>query len=417
LDRKDPALPKIRMVVKHSSRGSIQNLVLSCGLALSMLLGASAERALAQDAAAPAAQPAGSIGPGSLPEGIATSLQLSEDQRGQVRAFVAASKDALLGTDADKLRRARVQLLDPLEKSGVSVAFRLELAGAALPIAEQMVRSEDVSAVINGLKIAGDLATDPAGRLCITKLDDQRVAVRFAAAAALNRLLEAAWREAPAISSVQAQSMVAALGKRLAVEPDPMVPDALVRGMISGFQGEGTDFADARGVALKTLCDSLGQRVRESGKDGLPTEMLRTTIRGAAAVRDLLTSTTARSLVPTQVADAAGFGGDLLTFAKREIKRGAYPSVAPGDDDAARASKVEARAFVVQAASLGETIVFFAQGLSGQTGSPTKMAELLKDASVQNDARFAEDVKAITGPQGVLSKPPFGIAASRFADK
>jgi hypothetical protein len=102
---------------------------------------------------------------------------------------------------------------------------------------------------------------------------------------------------------------------------------------------------------------------------------------------------------------------------KREIKRGAYPSVAPGDDDAARASKVEARALVVQTASLGETIVFFAQGLSGQSGSPTKMAELLKDASVQNDARFAEDVKAITGPQGVLSKPPFGIAASRFADK
>lgn len=359
----------------------------------------------------PAAAQTTTIG-NALPDGLSTALQLTEDQRGQIRTFVASLREPLLSGDTEALRRARIVLLDPLEKTGVSVAFRLELAGNVLPIAEQMAQSQDPALVINALRIAGDLATEPAGRFAAARLEDQRTAVRFEAAAALNRLLESVWRDAPAVKSPQLQALVRSLAQRVDAETDAMVTDALVRALISGFRGNAPEFADVRASSLRALSEAFGKRVRDPGS--LSEDTLRTAVRAATAIRDVLTDSSARGLTSTQIADAAAFGGDVLALTRRAIKSEPFAAVGASDGGELRDAKLRARDRLVQLASLGEAIVYFAQQASGQSGQQTRYAQLLRDASVQSDAQYAEDLRSLIGAQGVLARPPFNISADRY---
>lgn len=374
------------------------------------VLGQDAARAQPAAEPPPAAQTA-TIG-NALPDGLSTALQLTEDQRGQIRTFVASLREPLLSGDSEALRRARIVLLDPLEKTGVSVAFRLELAGNVLPIAEQMAQSQDPLMVINALRIAGDLATEPAGRFAAARLDDQRIAVRFEAAAALNRLLESVWRDAPAIKSPQLQALVRGLAQRVEAETDAKVVDVLVRALISGFRGNGPEFADVRSSALRVLSESYGKRLRDPGS--LSEDTLRTAVRAATAIRDVLTDSSARGMASTQIADAAAFGGDALALTRRAIKNEQFAAVGASDAGELRDAKVRARDRLVQLASLGEAIVYFAQQAAGQSGQQTRYATLLRDASVQSDAQYAEDLRTLIGAQGVLTRPPFNIPADRY---
>lgn len=350
-----------------------------------------------------------------LPPELSTALQIGPAQSEQLAAFVKANAAELTGSDRERARAARSLLLEPLRVDGVSVAFRLQYATLVLPIAEGMVRGADEAQTIAGLHMAGELATEGAARLAGERLGDDRQAVRFAAAAALNRTLQALERSAPAMSPAQATAVVRLIAGRLANEKDAHVGDTLIRGLSSGTRlAQKPEFADTAANAFALLCDGASAMVRSAASPTPDADRLAAFIRAGSVVRDALTGPAARSLPRDSVIKAAGLGGDLLAHAARIVAGGSLGNVPEGATPEASAPVLARRALVIQCAAVGETVVYFARSVVDPSAPQTRLSDLLKSGSVRDDASFGVEVKSLIGPEGALVKPPLSLPGDRF---
>jgi hypothetical protein len=345
-----------------------------------------------------------------IPDAIRTKVTpLDEAETKVVQDYVEAHSKNLQSTDPQLVKKDRDALLQPLEKADTSVPFRITYDKFLIPKITPMMTSSTEMIVINGLILAGDLATDKAVDLVMSKAGDKAPAVRYQVGYAIVRVCRAVHDSQPAVNPNKLPDVLTDLEGRIAQEKDPQVLDAFIRAglaaaKIDNVQNQAIS-AVAKGVAkaAKNLNNPAGQKEAEA------------LLRAADQLQLILAQAAGRG-VPvnaTTAKEAAEMGGVLIARVVRMVEKKQLPQQA---GDPLR----DACAQLVSAAQ--KLIQFSGQALQpggdfqikDKDGKAIYLNESLKLGTVKGDATFVQDAQLLIGPGGMLSKPPFELPPEEF---
>jgi hypothetical protein len=341
-----------------------------------------------------------------LPPEIVSAPSLSSDARSSIGTYVSEIVPKLTGEDDAAFFRARDAALEPLQQPSCSVAFRIEYGRQLMDTLKSLAAGSSEVRAINAMRIAGQLASDPAVDLLQRSLTDERVSVRYAAVLGLRMAFEAIESQPPAIVPDSASRVVVLLSKRFDAEQDAYVIDAIIRALDAAGRITSANYAATRDQAYTLLAKELGKRVANAKPGEFDEGQLASLLRAGVALRDAVT----RIAVPLQrdtLIAAAGYAGDLLALSAREVQ---------GSD-----LSPERRAALVNLVAAAQAIVPLAADRvapgGGFTGLPAGMNDALAGATRTSDARFLEQVDAAVGPNGKLAGTPFSFPPTRFRTK
>jgi hypothetical protein len=327
---------------------------------------------------------------------ISKAMPLSPDELAAIKAYVEANSKNLLGDDPLLLRRDRMALLSKLDGQQVGVPFRLAYDAELQPHVQAMLNDAREKTVINGLVIAGSLATDRSLNLVISKLNGA-VAVRFEAAGALGRVFKAAANQPLGANNLPAT--VRSLEQLIANEKDPLVRDALIRAAI-----DAAEINDLRPAALTAIARGVSAVVR-AAQGKIPNDAeLSCLIRASVGVRDIASRARQQNVrLPAQPAkDAAEMAGAILVFVNRVLLGAAQPNV------------VLDRQRLADLAASAQTTIELAGPLldNNSVNLGVDLAGNVRKGNKNGDAQFGVDVNQKILP--ALSKQPFDLPPDRF---
>lgn len=328
---------------------------------------------------------AGAMAQSALPDDLVRKNEIGESDKQVIKAFVDANKSGLTGTATD-VKKSRETLLAPLEKSGITVPFRVAYANALIESAhiDTLAASKDNDlTAANALRLAGQAATASTMKIVSDSLKDSRPQVRCAATVAARAAFTAA-RTTPALSAEQLAAALRALGDVVATDPSKEVVDGAVQAMIAAREIPGT-----RSLAIERLTDAAGLKALAIAKspDG---QDLAPLLRVAAAIRADMTDS--GSLTPEARKGAAAFSGQLLIAIGGVWKEGTPPDTA------------------IAGAKAAEAILTLADQAAGKNRTFTIAATV----SGARKEQFGRELNTIVGAGSVLQSEPYSIAPARL---
>jgi hypothetical protein len=309
------------------------------------------------------------------------------DEQQQIATFTENRLRLLGGEDQIARERARKELLSPLTRPCVSVAFRQLDRAAMIDDLTTLAGAGDDGIAITALVVLGELADDSARQVLQQYTADPRPAVRYAAIAALSRTLRAVNTYAPALDPGRATEIVAHLATRLTEEEDPQIVDLLTRALITGAAISRDGFAETASRALAALADGVGPRLRAASPEARPVVLL-SALRTLEAMNSRLVGA---GNVPAEIArNIAAFAGETLA-------------------DIAHAANVgelaESRAVEVDIVNISERLLVFAHQKLGRSIQPPGLAAMLQAGQ---DKEFYAQVRqlVLSLEQAPVSLPP-----------
>ena len=264
----------------------------------------------------------------SLPDVTKTSISQPEQQ--EIADFVAPRLALIGGGDSAAREKARRELLTPLSRPGVSVAFRRAFRQAAIGDLTTLAGSDDDGIAINALVVLGKIADDPSRQVVQQYTEDDRIAVRYAAVRAMTDTFLAVDFSSPAIDPGRVGEMVRHLATRLEDERDPSVADAIVRSLLSASTIRRDGFAGASGRATASLGAGVGAKLRAAQDDERQVTLM-TTVRVAEAFSGRLAA--AGSVTPDVAKAGAGFAGEVLGHLAFRANGGDMPATEGWESD------------------------------------------------------------------------------------
>lgn len=304
-----------------------------------------------------------------LPASDRTSY--TQPEQGQVAAYMLGRVAVIGGDDAEARERARAEILSPLRRGGVSVAFRRVVEAATLEPLTKLAESADESIVTNALFVLAEIGTDAARQVVQQHTDDESRAVRFAAVAAMKQSFRVVNNFSPAIDQGRVLEMVSYLGRRLAEEQDAQVGDGISRALLQASRIRREGFETPATRALVEVGAGVGARLRHADPSAYELEMTPCLLVGEEFVGRL----GAAGTPPSELSRAgAAFGGEMLAylaFAARDGRLG------------------ETRHSEVKLAQVAERCVQYAQMKLGGTPSEPGLAALLEAGKDQEFANAA----------------------------
>jgi hypothetical protein len=208
----------------------------------------------------------------SLPSEAVTASQLSEQQKEQINAFASATLGKLKGANPADREAARDALIEPLEASGVTLAFRLALATPALTKElGAIAASPDDHMAFNALRVAGKLGTPQGVDIVRNGLADKRPAVRAGAARTMRETIRSAVTAAQSpINKSKLENAVDSLAAALEKESDPIVAKGLVLALDAPRAGATAAFGELHARAMEKMAEALAGRLKSvsAGADG-----------------------------------------------------------------------------------------------------------------------------------------------------
>jgi len=339
----------------------------------------------------------------------------------QIKKFITERSSDLAAQDsvnigaaeATRIKRARQDLLQPLADPQVSAPFRLEYGKQLEPLLSKLAADKRDMVAINALLIAGELATEHGVSVLEKQAGAKDPVVRYTAARGVGLTFEAIQRSAPALTPDRVERMIKGVGERLAAETDPRVLDTLSRALVAASKISQQNFQSIPATALTELGLRLGSRLKVNpDKVSIPA-LLDTALTAGVAQREALSNPATR-LPDGARREAGAFAGDLLALIARAIKAGKDLSPVQSDDlEETKSAKVQSRVLPAQAVALAEAIIALA---SDGAYKDQHLGDLVKPAMNGDDAKFLVGAGQLIGPDGVLTKPPFGVSADRFRD-
>jgi hypothetical protein len=328
---------------------------------------------------------------------VSKATPLSSDEESIIRQYVEENSKNLLSTDPVLLRRDRNAILAKLDAAQVGVPFRLAYDSVLQPHLQAMLNSPEQKTVINGLVIAGSLATDRSLNLVTSKLQQGPVAVRYEAASSLGRVFKAAANHP--LSTNQLPQTVRNLERYIADEKDPHVRDALVRAALAAAEMD-----DHRAAALSSLSRGLTAAFRSADVKNPSEADLNTFLRGCVGVRDIAARAHQQQMrLPAQPAkDAAEMAGAALIFVNKVLVNAPQPNAVPDRQRLADITASAQRAIELAGPLLDNNSVNLG----------VRLAEAVRLGSRNGDAQFGVDVNQKIVP--TLAKPPFELSPDRF---
>jgi hypothetical protein len=218
--------------------------------------------------------------------------------------------------------------------------------------------------------------------------------------------------------------LIASLGERLATESEPLVADAIARALVMGLASPQQGLEAVPSAAMSRLSSVVGTRVqgaRATAAEGAAEASLTHTLilRAGEGLRTALADRP-QAFQAQAIKDAAGFTGDVLALQRRRLAGADIPAILPRDDDEAteESKKAQRERPAVQVATAESVLYFARQALAPVAERPsipsTNLAQFIRAATTEQDARFDTSALDLIGPAGVLVRAPFELPASRF---
>ncbi len=311
--------------------------------------------------------------PGQLEVDPCKVAGFTEAEQQQIRTFVE-QRLTLLDKDAADREPARRELLEPLARSCVSVAFRQLYRGAMLGDLQRLAASAEEEVAITALIILGELADEPARQELQKYTADERIAVRFAAIAGMKRTFRAINNAAPALDANRVGEMVRHLGDRLSTEEDPATIDLTVRTLIAAAGVSRDGYGEVAAEAMTSAAHGIGDRLRAASVEARPSVLLSTLRVGEALGGQLAAAGSA----PQPVARAgAAFAGEVLAHLAFLGNSGKLP---------------QSRQLETDLTNISERILVFAHQRLGKPLTPPNLVSLIQAGS---DVEFFSRVQIL----------------------
>lgn len=337
----------------------------------------------------------------TLPVSVTGAARIDSGLQQQIDAYVARCAPGLSSGDFEEAKRARDQLLQPLESPGFSVAFRQAYAEALWPTMQDLLASDDPFDQLAGMRLAGQAATERPTEALIERLSSDDAGVRVFAAGRLGGVIRTATTATGSVSTETVQKIVRALAERVRTDEELRVADASVRAL-----GEATVLSPraldgVRDLATRELAEAIGARLRHGRSSLTPDqdEML-VALRALGLIGRSVADANANPSAETSKS-AVGAGGDAIGYILAR-----FDADLIGED-----KTVEVR--LVRAA---QTAFFFgrqrhaeATGGSGNIPQPTLDAQL----EGQRPREFRNEAIRLLGPASSLIGE-FGFKPDRF---
>lgn len=332
-----------------------------------------------------------------LPGSIVESASVGSAERDAINSFIDALSDAALNGEADEAASARIALVNPLRENRPSVSFRQSFAQAASGLISDLVASDDMSARLAGLRLAGYLGTSDTARVIAESLQDANPGVGVFAAVQARRVFEVSSNNGPALTDSQASTLVQSVADAMSTADDRLMAESLIRALGAAAQSRPREMTQTRTSAANSLAQAMSERL--TGSDASDLLDMQDPIVIAASSLTRTMSDTGNNVSAEATKAAAGFGGDVLALLlTREIQ---------GTNDATPDADVRLLRAV-------ESLVYFARqrqaGSGGASSVPqTDLAGLLESGSRD----FRRELVDLIGP-GSSMLAQFGFADDRF---
>lgn len=317
---------------------------------------------------------------------------LGADETALVQKFVQENSKNLLSTDPVLLRKDRNAILKKLEGT-VSVPFRLEYSKALVGPLQGMFASKTDLTVINGLVIAGEVATDTTLAMVQSRNKDGFAPIRFAAASALGRVFLAAQLNQPAVN--QLSGAVKGLEPLIAAEKDPHVQEALIRTALVAAQ-----LPQERSNAISAMSKGVSGLLRPISGVPMDAAHVAALQRASVGLRDIAVG--AGQVTPAAAKDAAEASGRILVTIAKMVEKTAKPG------------ELANREVLVQLSQSTQTTIELVGQLLNGKGVELgvgKLGDTLGKKTRNDDASYVVDVGNVVT---ALSKVPFEVPAERL---
>lgn len=351
------------------------------------------------------------FGQAALPNELINGVAINEQQKTVLREHVAPLLPQL--KVANTLKPARDRLLEPLGSQNVSAAFRLELWRNVASTAQEMVKAADDVQKVNGLRIAGEIATDSSVDAITPALKDKNASIRFAASFAIMRAFEQTHGKPAAMSKETAIDLINAIANAMKVETDANCFDSMVRALAAAGSDRQSIDPIVQRRALESLSTVCSEVLQKNGDKAIEDTRLEAFVRALTCIRDSFTKPQAQAAPPSWTNDGAAFAGDALTSVYHQIRKSDSELAPIKTDDAEDAieAKKAARRGVAQLVFIAESTITLARQIRGNPNQTTSVADQLKRAEVKTDASALEDMNSL-----LTDKLPkeFTLPADRF---
>ena len=233
----------------------------------------------------------------------------SDTDKQQIANFVTPRLGLIGNGETSAREKARRELLVPLRRPGVSVAFRRAFREASIESLTTLAASTDDAVAINALLVLGEIADDSSRQVVQQYTGDDRVAVRYASIAAMTATFRSIDVASPAIDPTRVSDMVRHLADRLSAEPDASVADAIARALLVAAGTRRDGFAVSAARATAALGAGVGARLRAADDNDRQVALM-TAVRVAESYSNTMAA--AGQVTPEAARAGAGFAGEVL---------------------------------------------------------------------------------------------------------
>lgn len=335
---------------------------------------------------------------GQLPCALASKQSLEAADEQTIRGFVSAHAPALSDADPAKNSDARAALMAPLACDGVTFAFRTKYADALVPALTPVLSSKEDRQAVNALLLLGRIRTTASADAIASGLKSQSPAIRFAAGAAYREILNQLSKDSFGFPEGAVDRVLDGLASALRTEADANTADILIVALGDAPKGD----AALRGRAMLRLTDAMTRRLLTLRKEpAIGEDWSRAILRSLDLARQAILAQGGTGAIDKEFARrAAVFSGQVFAFARDRL--GAMTSA---DADLSKAvAAAEGLAVIAHQAVTNQRLN--EKGLQRAFDSSIGQA---------GGGEFTRAADSWIGAEGLLVKPPYGVAAAELA--
>jgi hypothetical protein len=333
---------------------------------------------------------------GGLPADLVRQAQLTPADVDRVGAYVAGALPDVEAERVDRREAAQDEIIAPLLQSP-SPSFRIEYGSLVKGAMERLARTGDESAAVFAVRLAGRLATVDAHALVLRHLDDDRPAVRYAAARAARLQLETLHPGPAALNAQHRDALIDAVASRVRVERDAVVLDGLLTTASDAVRRE----APWTPALLEKLAEALPKNIRASAGAADRLAESRAFLRLVGTAQQHFRRSFGR-VSESLAHESALLAGHAMGYVDAAVEE--------RPDDAA----ADALGQLVRAA---HNLAFFAH--SARTREQLQPSEALPEAFERWRSRgdasdLHREIDGWIGPGGILTRSPYNVDPDAF---
>ncbi|MEQ8845250.1 MAG: hypothetical protein RIB58_10390 [Phycisphaerales bacterium] len=232
---------------------------------------------------------AAAFGQADLPPELPTRASLSPSEEQAVARWALDNWSQVSAEDPVRAREARRRLVAPLLSQDTSASFRVAVDQALAGEFATALAGDDVFRGVNAALLMGWLATDRSVRALTNLVDDDQVALRFAAISGLSNAFRASGFAPVAFQAQVGNQAVDRLAELLASAEDRSLLDGAAKALSDAMAVPESSIAGFGARSGEALTNAVGRRLNTMPIDDQLSMRMAPLIRAMADIRTSIT--------------------------------------------------------------------------------------------------------------------------------